>query len=234
MNRQAAIGRCRRCPAVPVAMTFRCCRLAQHAHAPAQSGHRLDSDLDGGGADLATTPGRQRWREFTAPRAGTRCQVSGMISGTLWPPRAGRHPRALLHLSQMGLIQALAYEVPEPNAAQRAMWHVSSSRPGAWLFAKSGPRLDRFLLRLSKDQVTLAKNGRQSGSEPARSTAAMTHMPGGSRTGRFTSCCSACRSPQPATPDRALLGDTAKYPPGRLHRCRQAPVGDTERDHRRG
>ena len=57
----------------------------------------------------------------------------------------------------MGLIQALAYEVPEPNAAQRAMWHVSSSRPGAWLFAKSGPHLDRFLLRLSNGQVTLAK-----------------------------------------------------------------------------
>jgi deazaflavin-dependent oxidoreductase (nitroreductase family) len=57
----------------------------------------------------------------------------------------------------MGLIQALAYGVPEPNAAQRAMWHVSSSRPGAWLFAKSGPHLDRFVLRLSNGQVTLAK-----------------------------------------------------------------------------
>ena len=57
----------------------------------------------------------------------------------------------------MGLIQALGYEVPEPNAAQRAMWHVSSSRPGAWMFAKSGPYLDRFLLRLSHGQVTLAK-----------------------------------------------------------------------------
>jgi len=56
----------------------------------------------------------------------------------------------------MGLVQVLAYEVPEPNAAQRAMWHVSSSRPGAWLFARSGPHLDRFLLRLSKGQVTLA------------------------------------------------------------------------------
>jgi deazaflavin-dependent oxidoreductase (nitroreductase family) len=36
------------------------------------------------------------------------------------------------------------------------MWHVSASRPGAWLFAKSGPHLDRFLLWLSKGQVTLA------------------------------------------------------------------------------
>jgi len=189
----------------------------------------------------------------------------------------------------MGLIQALAYEVPEPNAAQRAMWHVSSSRPGAWLFAKSGPHLDRFLLRLSNGQVTLATlvagipvitivttgartgqarttpllgvpfagdlavigtrfgqkgtpgwyhnlradpavqiiyqgksaaavaarcmetSGRQSGSEPARSMAAMTHMPGGSRTGRSISCCSARKLCQPATPDRACQ-HAARYP----------------------
>jgi len=57
----------------------------------------------------------------------------------------------------MGLVQALKYEVPQPNAAQRALWHVSSSSPGAWLFAKSGPPVDTFLLRLSKGQVTLAK-----------------------------------------------------------------------------
>jgi deazaflavin-dependent oxidoreductase (nitroreductase family) len=56
----------------------------------------------------------------------------------------------------VGLIQALEYEIPEPNAAQRAVWQVSSSRPGAWLFAKSGHHLDRLLLRLSRGQVTLA------------------------------------------------------------------------------
>jgi deazaflavin-dependent oxidoreductase (nitroreductase family) len=84
------------------------------------------------------------------------CLVSGMISGVLWPPRAGRASADASTLAQMGLIQALAYEVPEPNTAQRAMWHVSSSRPGAWLFAKSGLHLDRFLLRLSNGQVTLA------------------------------------------------------------------------------
>src|SRR5207302_7941363 len=60
-------------------------------------------------------------------------------------------------LARIGLIQVLEYQVPDPNTAQRAMWHVSSSRPGSWLFAKSGPHLDRFLLRLSKGQVTLAK-----------------------------------------------------------------------------
>ena len=84
------------------------------------------------------------------------CLVSGMASGVLWPPRAGGASADASTLAQVGLIQALAYEVPGPNAAQRAMWHVSSSRPGAWLFAKSGPHLDRFLLRLSKGQVTLA------------------------------------------------------------------------------
>ena len=31
----------------------------------------------------------------------------------------------------MGHIETLGYEIPTPNAAQRAMWHVSSSRPGA-------------------------------------------------------------------------------------------------------
>lgn len=56
----------------------------------------------------------------------------------------------------MGLIQALAYQIPEPNAAQRAVWHVSSSRLGAWLFARSAHHMDRFLLRRSKGQVALA------------------------------------------------------------------------------
>ena len=83
------------------------------------------------------------------------CLVSGMFSGVPWPLRAGGI-RGRFYTCRMGLIQALAYEVPEPNAAQRAMWHVSSSRPGAWLFAKSGPHLDRFVLRLSNGQVTLA------------------------------------------------------------------------------
>ena len=84
------------------------------------------------------------------------CLISEMIRGVLWPPRAGGASADASTLAQMGLIQALGYEVPEPNAAQRAMWHVSSSRPGAWLFAKSGPHLDRLLLRLSNGQVTLA------------------------------------------------------------------------------
>ncbi|MGO9293158.1 MAG: nitroreductase/quinone reductase family protein [Streptosporangiaceae bacterium] len=55
----------------------------------------------------------------------------------------------------MGIIQELHYKVPEPNAAQRAMWHVSSSRSGAWLFARSLPPIDRALLRLSQGRLTV-------------------------------------------------------------------------------
>lgn len=36
------------------------------------------------------------------------------------------------------------------------MWRISSSRAGAWLFARSLHHVDRFLLRLSGGQVTLA------------------------------------------------------------------------------
>jgi deazaflavin-dependent oxidoreductase (nitroreductase family) len=56
----------------------------------------------------------------------------------------------------MGLIEALSYKIPAPNLAQRAMWHLSSSRPGAWLFARSMPCVDRAILRLSRGQRTLA------------------------------------------------------------------------------
>lgn len=56
----------------------------------------------------------------------------------------------------MGLIQDLGYEVPSPSAAQRAMWHISSSRPGSWLFSRSLPHVDRLGLRLSRGRVTLA------------------------------------------------------------------------------
>ena len=56
----------------------------------------------------------------------------------------------------MGIIQQLSYTVPSPNAAQRAMWHVSSSRAGAWFFARYLPPADRALLRLSGGKITLA------------------------------------------------------------------------------
>ena len=56
----------------------------------------------------------------------------------------------------MGLVQSLGYELPAPNAAQRAMWHISSSRPGAWLFARSIHHVDKFVLRMSRGDATLA------------------------------------------------------------------------------
>ena len=55
----------------------------------------------------------------------------------------------------MGLVQALGYELPTPNAVQRAIRPLSSSRPGAWLFARSLPWIDKFVLRISRGQVTL-------------------------------------------------------------------------------
>ena len=56
----------------------------------------------------------------------------------------------------MGLVQALDYSIPVPNGLHRAMWHVSSSRPGAWLFARSMPQIDRLVLRASRGQLTAA------------------------------------------------------------------------------
>jgi deazaflavin-dependent oxidoreductase (nitroreductase family) len=57
--------------------------------------------------------------------------------------------------SDVGLVQALGYEVPEPNAAQRAMWHVSASPPGAWLFARSLHHVDKLLLEASHGRFTV-------------------------------------------------------------------------------
>ena len=100
--------------------------------------------------------GGQRWREFIPP-TGRNSLPGGSGNdpgGVTWLAGVSR---ARLTLARMGLVQALEYEVPRPNAAQRVLWHVSSSPPGAWLFARSGPPVDTFLLRLSKGQVTLAK-----------------------------------------------------------------------------
>jgi deazaflavin-dependent oxidoreductase (nitroreductase family) len=57
--------------------------------------------------------------------------------------------------SGTGLRQALRYRIPRPNAAQRAVWRVSASRPGAWLFGKALHHLDKALLGLSRGQLTL-------------------------------------------------------------------------------
>jgi deazaflavin-dependent oxidoreductase (nitroreductase family) len=53
------------------------------------------------------------------------------------------------------MIELLDYQVPKPTSAQRAMWHVSSSRPGAWVFARSLHHLDRRLLQASHGRYSV-------------------------------------------------------------------------------
>jgi hypothetical protein len=55
----------------------------------------------------------------------------------------------------VGLIHQLGYRVPEANRLQRLVWKVSSSRPGAWLFAKTLHHLDRVVLRLTRGRATV-------------------------------------------------------------------------------
>lgn len=55
----------------------------------------------------------------------------------------------------VGLIDQLGYRVPVANRFQRLVWKVSSSRPGAWLFAKTLHHIDRILLRLSRQRATV-------------------------------------------------------------------------------
>jgi hypothetical protein len=55
----------------------------------------------------------------------------------------------------VGIIQALDYQVRKPSAAQVAMQHVAATRAGAWFFAKTLEPIDKALLRLSRDRVTL-------------------------------------------------------------------------------
>lgn len=57
----------------------------------------------------------------------------------------------------MPLVDQLDYVVPSPNALQRALQRVVSSRPGAWLLARSAPQLDRIVLGLSRGRITAAQ-----------------------------------------------------------------------------
>lgn len=56
----------------------------------------------------------------------------------------------------MGIIEQLGYQVPQPNAAQRAMWAISSSRPGSWVFARSLHHIDKAVLGASRGRLTSA------------------------------------------------------------------------------
>jgi deazaflavin-dependent oxidoreductase (nitroreductase family) len=55
------------------------------------------------------------------------------------------------------LAAELGYAVPEPNAFQHAMWSITSSRPGAWIFARVAPRIDKMMLRRTGGRVTVAR-----------------------------------------------------------------------------
>jgi deazaflavin-dependent oxidoreductase (nitroreductase family) len=55
----------------------------------------------------------------------------------------------------VGLIDQLGYRVPEANRLQRLVWTISSSRPGAWFFAKTLHHIDRLVLRLTRERVTV-------------------------------------------------------------------------------
>ena len=48
---------------------------------------------------------------------------------------------------------AIEYRIPRPNALQRGMWKVSSSRPGAWFFAKTLHHIDKPVLRMTDDKM---------------------------------------------------------------------------------
>ena len=76
----------------------------------------------------------------------------------------------------MGIVQALGYRIPTPNVAQRAMWHVSASPPGAWLFAKTLHRIDTTLLRVT--------HGRFSAPEVLAGIPIVTIITIGARTGQ--------------------------------------------------
>lgn len=55
----------------------------------------------------------------------------------------------------VGLIGELGYRVPEANRLQRLVWTISSSQPGAWVFAKTLHHIDRLVLRLTRQRLTV-------------------------------------------------------------------------------
>ena len=55
----------------------------------------------------------------------------------------------------MGTVEDLDYRIPQPSAMQRGMRALASSRPGAWVFSRSMPHLDKLLLRGTKGRVTM-------------------------------------------------------------------------------
>ena len=56
----------------------------------------------------------------------------------------------------MGVQTDLGYRVDPANVLQRGTQRFASTRGGAWLFAKTGHRLDKWVLRATKGRSTLA------------------------------------------------------------------------------
>jgi deazaflavin-dependent oxidoreductase (nitroreductase family) len=70
----------------------------------------------------------------------------------IWRGRA----RIRVYAAGVGLVQAIGYEIPRPKAAQRAVWVIASSPPGAWLLARSLPHIDKAVLAASGGKLTAA------------------------------------------------------------------------------
>jgi deazaflavin-dependent oxidoreductase (nitroreductase family) len=114
----------------------------------------------------------------------------------------------------MAIIEALGYEVRNPNAVQVAMQHVAATRGGAWFFARTVHHVDRVLLRLSRGQV--AAPGVLAG------LPILTVATTGARTGQRRSV---PLVGVPAGQDIAILGSSFGQPrtPGWYHNMRAYP-----------
>lgn len=54
----------------------------------------------------------------------------------------------------MGLASDLGYVIRPPNAFHRAVQRTASTRPGAWMLARTVPSLDRAAERLTQDRAS--------------------------------------------------------------------------------
>jgi deazaflavin-dependent oxidoreductase (nitroreductase family) len=54
----------------------------------------------------------------------------------------------------MGVAADLGYGIPRPSRLHRLTQALASTRPGAWVFARSLPRLDDLVVRLSRGRTS--------------------------------------------------------------------------------
>jgi len=55
----------------------------------------------------------------------------------------------------MSILTELGYDVRSPNAVQRAVQNLASSRPGAWVFSRTLAPIDRVVHRFSGGRFTV-------------------------------------------------------------------------------